>query len=113
MNDLDVSIDTNNFSQLKSQKNFIIIIKNYLDTFLNFNSYLKSTSLATSFDIWAIGFSVVIGGQFYGWNAGLITGFGTFGIAQLLMGTAYICLMLCLAEIASTIPFSGGSYGLG
>ncbi len=50
---------------------------------------------------------IVIGGQYFGWNYGLTCGFGGFAMSTLLVGIAFICLMLCLAEIASALPFSG------
>ena len=116
MNILDKdTIDEENVkeNEVKCDKNIIINIKNSINKYLDFNSFSNPSALATSFDIWALGFSVVIGGQMYGWNAALTTGFGSFGIAQFLMGTAYVCLLLCIAEIGSTIPFTGGCYGLG
>jgi amino acid transporter len=64
------------------------------------------------FDIWALGITIVIGGQYFSWNAGLQAGFGSYAIATFLMGTAYICLCLCTAEISSALPFAGGAYGL-
>jgi amino acid transporter len=69
-------------------------------------------SKANAFDLWAVGVTVVLGGQLIGWNSGLFVGFGTFAIAQGLMAFSYICLMFCLAEITSMISFSGGAYGL-
>jgi amino acid permease len=58
-------------------------------------------------DIWALGITIVIGGQYSSWNKGLVAGFGSFAVACTLMGTAYICLVLCLAELSSTLPFAG------
>jgi amino acid transporter len=65
-----------------------------------------------AFDLWSVGITCVLGGQLIGWNSTLQGGFGTFAIGQMLMSFAYICLILCLAEIASAISFSGGAYGL-
>ena len=64
------------------------------------------------FDIWALGITIVIGGQYFSWNYGLESGFGSFMISTLLMGFAYICLCLCTSEMSSAIPFAGGAYGL-
>jgi len=64
------------------------------------------------FDVWALGVNVVLGGQFYGWNAGMAAGFGSYAIGQVLVGFAYINLAFSLAEICSTISFSGGAYGM-
>jgi ethanolamine permease len=70
------------------------------------------SSMANEYDLWAVGVSVVIAGILYGWNSGFSSGFGFFMVAQFIMALAYIILMFCLAEIASAISFSGGSYGL-
>ena len=64
------------------------------------------------FDVFALGLAIVIGGQYFSWNAGLSAGFGSFIFATILMGTAYICLCLCVSEISSALPFAGGAYGL-
>jgi amino acid transporter len=73
----------------------------------------QPTSLTrNAYDIWAMGITVVIGGQYIGWNFGLSSGFASFSIAVALIGSAYICLSLCLAEITSGLPFAGGCYGL-
>ena len=69
--------------------------------------------LANRFETWALGVGIVLGGQYYGWTEGFqMAGFGTYAIAQILMGLAYICLVFCIAEINATIPFSGGAFGL-
>jgi ethanolamine permease len=54
----------------------------------------------------------VIGGQFFAWNFGLAAGFGSQLIALLLMGSAYICLCLCNADLTGSFPFAGGAYGI-
>ena len=63
-------------------------------------------------DIWALGITIVIGGQYFGWNVGLSAGFGSFAICVVLIGTAYISLILSTSEITSGLPFAGGAYGL-
>jgi ethanolamine permease len=67
---------------------------------------------ATSIDVWALGITVVIGGQYLSWNFGLVAGFGSFFLATMLIGSAYIGLIFSLAEISSALPFAGGSYAL-
>ena len=64
------------------------------------------------FDIWALGITVVIGGQYFSWNVGLEAGFGSYLISTLLVGTSYVCLCICNAEITSALPFAGGAYGI-
>ena len=68
----------------------------------NMDSYL-----ATPFEVWCLGISVVLGGQLYGWNSGFSSGFGTFAMGQVIMGLAYIAYVLCLAECISAVPFAG------
>ena len=63
-------------------------------------------------DIWGLGITIVIGGQYFSWNAGLGAGFGSYVIATGLIATAYICLCCSVSELASTMPFAGGGYGL-
>lgn len=58
-------------------------------------------------DIWALGITIVIGGQYFNWNDGLSAGFGSYAIATLLIGTAYICLCFCTSELSSALPFAG------
>ncbi|KAF0714083.1 hypothetical protein As57867_004043, partial [Aphanomyces stellatus] len=66
----------------------------------------------TSWDIWALGITIVIGGQFTSWNAGLTAGSAGFGMSVLLVGLAYVCLACSVAEMTSMLPFAGGVYGL-
>jgi len=64
------------------------------------------------FDVWALGITVVIGGQYFSWNAGYSAGFGSYLIGTILIGSAYLCLCLCTSELTSALPFAGGAYGL-
>ncbi|KAF0704132.1 hypothetical protein As57867_007398, partial [Aphanomyces stellatus] len=43
---------------------------------------------------------------------GLAAGTLSYGVAVLLMGLAYLCLALSMAEMTSMLPFAGGAYGL-
>jgi hypothetical protein len=62
--------------------------------------------------LWGLGIVIVLGGQYFSWNAGLSAGFGSFLIATVLVGVAYIGLCCSLAEMTSClqVPFAGGSY---
>lgn len=64
------------------------------------------------YDIWALGITIVIGGQYFSWNAGYSAGFGSYLISTILIGLSYIFLCLGNAEISSALPFAGGAYGL-
>jgi ethanolamine permease len=59
-----------------------------------------------------LGITIVIGGQYFCWNAGIAAGLYSFFIAYLLVGTAYVALCCCTAEITGALPFAGGAYGL-
>lgn len=67
---------------------------------------VKRMSLS-SFHLWALGISIVIGGQYIGWNEVLLSGFGSALIATVLISSGYVCLVLCIAELSSAIPFGG------
>ncbi len=58
-----------------------------------------------------LGVSYVISGDFAGWNLGLGQGgFGGMLVATILMATMYICMVLGLAELSSSLPTAGGGY---
>ena len=61
----------------------------------------------TSWDIWALGLSTTFGGHFYLWSTGLTTGFGGLVVQTFLVFTGYAVLLLCMAELASALPFAG------
>jgi hypothetical protein len=63
----------------------------------------------SSGDMWALGVSIVIGGQYFAWNEGLHAGFGSLLIATVIIASGYICLVLCIAELSSALPFAGMS----
>ena len=64
----------------------------------------------TSWDIWALGLSTTLGGHFYLWSSGLVTGFGGLIVQTFLVFTGYTVLMLCMSELASALPFAGWLY---
>lgn len=65
-----------------------------------------------TFGVWASTMTCALGGLYYGWNEALTVGFCPFFISQTLMGMSFIVLICSLAEILSTVSFSGGSYGM-
>lgn len=67
---------------------------------------VQKLSLRTR-DLWALGISIALGGQYIGWNKALSAGFGSTVIATFLISSAYWCLILCIAEVSSAIPFGG------
>ena len=72
----------------------------------------SSLDSLNSFDMWAVGITIVIGGQYFGWNVGLTAGVGSCFITFVLTSIGYICLVYCVAELSSGLPFAGGNYGL-
>ncbi|CAK4487153.1 unnamed protein product, partial [Aphanomyces euteiches] len=71
------------------------------------NKYVVSSK-----HIWAIGFTMIINGQFFFWNGGVVVGSVGFGLVILISGLAFLCLALSMAEMSSMLPFAGGVYGL-
>ncbi|KAG7382153.1 hypothetical protein PHYPSEUDO_005179 [Phytophthora pseudosyringae] len=63
-------------------------------------------------DIYMLGITIVIGGQYFCWNEGISAGIYSFLIGYFLIASAYITLCSCTAEITGALPFAGGSYGL-
>lgn len=58
-------------------------------------------------DLWALALTTSIGGHYLNWHSGLTAGFGTYMIATVLIASGYVCLLLCLSELASALPFAG------
>jgi amino acid permease len=61
----------------------------------------------STLDLWALGITTALGGHYYLWNAGLVTGFGGVIIGFFLIASAYGCLVLCMAELSGALPFAG------
>ena len=56
----------------------------------------------------------VISGDYAGWHGGLgVGGWGGLLIATVLMATMYTCMVFALAELASSLPATGGGYAFG
>jgi hypothetical protein len=51
-------------------------------------------------DLWALALTTSIGGHYLGWCSGLT-------IATILIATGFICMLCCMSELASAIPFAG------
>ncbi|TYZ69073.1 hypothetical protein PybrP1_008451 [[Pythium] brassicae (nom. inval.)] len=63
-------------------------------------------------DIWILGLSIGLGGQYFNWNDGLRAGLFSFLLIYAVVGFAYIALCCCTSEITGALPFAGGAYGL-
>ena len=57
-----------------------------------------------------LGISLVIAGQFSGWNYGLSAGWANMVVATLLMALLCFGLALCVAELSAARPHAGGLY---
>ena len=71
-------------------------------TSLNLNGY----------DMMALGLTGAIGGHYFAWNTGLSAGFGSFIIALCFISSGFYCLVLCISELSSALPFAGDAYGI-
>ena len=70
-------------------------------------SLSDSTLKLGAWDIWALGLTTAMGGHFYLWSAVSQTGFGGLLVSTFLVFTGYAVLLLCMAELASALPFAG------
>lgn len=61
--------------------------------------------------LWGLGVGYVIGGEYFGWNLGLLAG-GSLGmmVAFLIVTLLYICFVFCYAEMACAVPKAGGVF---
>jgi hypothetical protein len=58
-------------------------------------------------DMWFLGITIVIGGQYFAWNAGLTAGFGSYVLATAIVTGGYVALIFCSAELSGALPFAG------
>lgn len=61
----------------------------------------------TYMDLWALALTTSIGGHYLTWCSGLSAGFGTFVIATTIIASGFVCLLCCMAELSSALPFAG------
>ena len=55
--------------------------------------------------------TIALGGQYNRWTDTLQAGFWGTVLSLFFNGIGYVCFAACLAEMAGTLPFSGGVYG--
>ena len=60
----------------------------------------------------SLGIMSVVNGTLIGWNFALVGGYGRFLVAAFVLGSAFLGYYMCVAEMSSALPFSGGSYGI-
>eukprot|EP00981_Chlorochromonas_danica_P004739 scaffold954_cov173-Ochromonas_danica.AAC.25 len=66
---------------------------------------------ASPLQVFFMGVGIIIGGQFMDWNEALMMGLWECLISLTVVAIGYVCLTFCLAEMASILPFAGGSFG--
>ena len=81
-----------------------------------FSEYFAARKLKKGAAGWVLlaglGVAFVISGDFAGWNFGLERGgFGGMLIATVIVGAMYLCKVLSLAELSSSMPNAGAGYG--
>lgn len=59
----------------------------------------------------SLAMTIALGGQYNRWTDALVTGFWGSVVCMLFSGVGYVCFAACMAEMAGTLPFSGGVYG--
>ena len=61
--------------------------------------------------LWGLGVGYVIGGEYFGWNLGLVAG-GSLGmlVAFLIVTALYIAFVFCYCEMACAVPKAGGVF---
>ncbi|GAB9477107.1 Atp-binding protein [Globisporangium polare] len=72
----------------------------------------RSTYAPSKWDVWMLGITIVLGGQYFSWNAGLAAGLYSYLLVYFLIAGAYITLCCCTSEVTGALPFAGGAYGL-
>lgn len=82
-------------------------IDEYPERFLNKEKEVPAKTL----DLYFLGITIAICGNLFSWNAGIEAGFWEFFVCIIVTGTAYLIMILSLAEMSSALPFNGGMYG--
>jgi len=75
-------------------------------------TFSHGTELPLLFKLWSIGVVLLVGGNSVSWNIGLQAGSLGFSINTTLASTGFASMALCISEILSGLPFSGGAFGM-
>ena len=67
--------------------------------------------ITISLSIILLDLGMILAGVVFGWNKYMAIGVGEYLISLGLCTLGYVCLALCVAEMAGIIAFSGGSFG--
>ena len=71
----------------------------------------KLVKVAKWYHLVGLAASLILSASLNQWNAALQNGASSFLIGLVLQAIAFQCFSMCLAEMVSGLPFSGGSYG--
>lgn len=114
----DSKVSNNKVSDVLSSEDRTFINNQGYDVSVSMNHHNdneKENKLKQSISGWQVcclyTLASVMSGQFVGFNPGY--GAGTFGffISFMIVSLGYLCLAVCIGELASNMPFCGGSYG--
>jgi len=65
----------------------------------------------TPIHLWTIGVGIVISGNYFGWNFGLLeSGYLGMIIATVIMAIMYLTMTLGISELTTALPYAGGPY---
>ncbi|TSI11488.1 ethanolamine permease [Lysinibacillus sp. BW-2-10] len=65
----------------------------------------------TPIHLWTIGVGIVISGNYFGWNFGLLeSGYLGMIIATVIMAIMYLTMTLGISELSTALPYAGGPY---
>jgi len=92
-------------------KAIVISMSNFLSR-LGMPTFSHGTELPLLFKLWSIGVVLLVGGNSVSWNIGLQAGSLGFSINTTLASTGFASMALCISEILSGLPFSGGAFGM-
>ncbi len=84
--------------------------KIYEYQFILFGKHVKSSFRECSLTV-DTGFAMILGSRSSTWSSGLIAGYHSVLFNLLFAGSGYLCLCLCMGEMSSALPFSGGIFG--
>jgi ethanolamine permease len=77
----------------------------------NYAKRLSTPPIANFWDVLSLGICLTASNLTFTWSIALSKGFWTFFFTTVIISSVFICLHLCIAEMSSILPFSGGTYG--
>jgi len=99
-----------NESSIRSEVSAVSVASSVAPHWTDNFTFLKQHTHITRRDVFHLTMTIVIGGQYTVWK-GTNGGFGVSLFSLLFNAVGFACVCLCLSEMVSTLPFSGGVYG--